>query len=276
MRQLFPPIPGGAVDVDPVAAYLPAAFASPQDVTSATTGLDRPWTTVNMVASMDGAVTVDGRSAGLSDPGDREIFRILRAMADVVVVGAGTARTERYGPARIAPHLAGGRVERGQAPAPPIAMVSTSGRIDDDLPVVDPEVADGAPLPMVITCEAGARQASKLGERAEIIVAGGDRVDLVAAFSALGQRGMRVAVSEGGPMLNAAMVRLGLLDEVCLTVASLAVGGNAGRIIADDPQLETPVPMELAHVLEHEGTLYTRWRFAYDTSGTRADAASAD
>jgi riboflavin biosynthesis pyrimidine reductase len=60
---------------------------------------DRPWVLANMIASIDGAATdPTGRSAGLGGPADLRVFSAIRAVADVVLAGAGTVRTERYGP----------------------------------------------------------------------------------------------------------------------------------------------------------------------------------
>ena len=62
--------------------------------------LDRPWVKANFVSSVDGAVSLGGRSGGLSDTNDKKIFRLGRALADVVLVGANTAMIERYRPVR--------------------------------------------------------------------------------------------------------------------------------------------------------------------------------
>ena len=51
---------------------------------------------VNFVSSVDGAVSASGKSRGLQTPGDNHIFAALRDLADVVLVGAGTARAEGY------------------------------------------------------------------------------------------------------------------------------------------------------------------------------------
>ncbi len=114
-------VPRFEADVD--AAGLYAADHRPP-------GPDRPWVAVNMVASVDGAVTVEGRSGGLSSPGDKAIFFALRSVADVILVGAGTVRAENYGPPRISPEDQAARQARGQAPVPTIAVVS--GRLDLD------------------------------------------------------------------------------------------------------------------------------------------------
>ena len=89
MRQVYP---GGSALTD---AALAALYDYPD--------LGAPparWLRANMVASLDGAATVDGRSGGLSNEADQQVFAMLRAHADVILVGAGTARAEGYGPVR--------------------------------------------------------------------------------------------------------------------------------------------------------------------------------
>src|SRR6188472_1579578 len=77
MRRLLPLL---ADDVDLVDAY---AEPARQRVG------DRPWVLVNMIASLDGAVALGERSGGLGGEADRRVFFHLRALADVIVVGAG-------------------------------------------------------------------------------------------------------------------------------------------------------------------------------------------
>ena len=84
--------------------------------------LGAPHVRVNFVASTDGAVTVDGRSAGLGSDADRRVFGTLRELAEVVLVGAGTVRAENYGGAR--------KPTRGRADPPPIAVVTGSADHD--------------------------------------------------------------------------------------------------------------------------------------------------
>src|SRR3954454_7981907 len=107
--------------------------------------------TANMVAGLDGSAAVDGRVAGLSNAADRALFQQLRAEADVVLVGAGTVRAERYGPVRLTDAQVAARVDAGRAPRPPIAVVTRSLRLDWTAPLF----ADAtSPRPLVITCEA--------------------------------------------------------------------------------------------------------------------------
>jgi riboflavin biosynthesis pyrimidine reductase len=260
LRQLYPIATDGG-DVDLVAAYTPELdqwrATRPKGASA------RPWTRVNMVTSVDGAVTVSGRSGGLSDDIDKQIFRLLRFMADAVLVGAGTVRAERYGPARIPDDIADQRVARGQAAIPPIVVVSASGELDPGLPLLDPDLVGDGPVPIIVTCAGNEPVVRKLGGRAEALVAGDGAVDLALAMQLLGERGIEVVVSEGGPILNASMVHAGLLDEMCLTVSPLTVAGDAARIVGGNHEFPTPAPMELAHIIEADSTLYTRWRYPH-------------
>jgi riboflavin biosynthesis pyrimidine reductase len=192
-------------------------------------GRGRPWLLVNMVASIDGATAVDGVSGGLGGPGDHQVFAALRALADVVLVGAATVRAERYGP----PKRAGLR----------IAVVTSRAELDFASPlftsgaafVVAPE--DGPELP-VPTVRAG------LG-----------KVDLAAALPRLGGE---VVLCEGGPSLNAQLLAADLVDELCVTVAPLAVAGEAKRLI-HGPAM-APARFRLARVLEQDSELYLDYR----------------
>src|SRR5258708_22077632 len=100
-----------------------------------------------MVASLDGAISVQGRAGGLGSEADRHLFRVLRSLADVVVVGAGTVRAERYGPVKLAAELVAARRARGKPDLPPIAIVTRSCQLDWDSPLF----TETSVRPMVIT-----------------------------------------------------------------------------------------------------------------------------
>src|SRR6478672_2826570 len=105
---------------------------------------------VNFIASLDGAVTVDGRSEGLGSPGDRRIFQVLRALADVVLVGHGTAAAEGYRPMTADSAVGRLRASIGRPPTASIAIVSKRASLDPASRLVT-----GAVSPTVlITCAA--------------------------------------------------------------------------------------------------------------------------
>src|SRR5690554_3365426 len=90
-----------------------------------------PWLRVNMISSLDGEITdSEGRAGGLAGPGDRAAFRAQRAQADAILVGAGTARTEGYGPHRLHPSVAARR--RADGWTGPAAIVVVSLTLDLD------------------------------------------------------------------------------------------------------------------------------------------------
>ncbi|MGH3248516.1 MAG: pyrimidine reductase family protein, partial [Trebonia sp.] len=212
------------------------------------------WLRANMVTSADGAAYLDGRSAGLSSDDDKRIFGILRVLADVVLVGAGTARTEEYKPARARPSLAS--LREGRPAAATIALVTRTLGLDLASPLFT-EAPPGART-IVITCAAsdpGLRaEAAKV---ADVIVAGEEAVDLSQALNALADRGLRRVLCEGGPHLLGDLTAAGLLDELCLSLSPTLAGPGAGRIIAGPPSAARP--MTLGHVLAaDDGFLFLR------------------
>jgi len=202
---------------------------------------------VNFASSVDGAATIEERSRGLSSDADRDLFHLLRAMADVVLVGAGTARAENYGGAR----AAGDHV-------PAIAVVSRSLDLDPRARLF----TDTQVRPIVVTC-AGAPEEPRrqLDDVADVIVAGEDVVDVKRALDLLAERGLEHVICEGGPHLFGWLAAAQAFDELCLTLAPVLAGGQAKRIIAG-VESELVDPLRLVHVLEADGHLYLRYSTA--------------
>ncbi len=219
---------------------------------------DGTWVRANFITSVDGGATADGRSGGMGGPGDRHIFNLLRELADVIVVGAGTVRIEGYSGAQMGVARRQGRQARGQSEVPQLAIVTKSGRLDRDMAVFTrTEVA-----PLVLTCAAAAAETRRrLGDLCDVVdCSGGDpgEVDEVALLAGLAARGMRRVLTEGGPMLLGAFVQRDLLDELCLTIAPSLVGGLARRIATGPGQVLTR--MRCAHILTDDaGYLYARY-----------------
>ncbi len=106
---------------EPLAGFVGARRTSPGE---------RPWVMINVVESVDGATAVSGESRGLSGPADREVFHALRGIADAIMVGAGTVRSDNYGPMRPRPGVREARTARGQSPVAPIVVISRSLDLD--------------------------------------------------------------------------------------------------------------------------------------------------
>lgn len=230
-------------------ADLPELYAYPTE---------RPWVRANFIASLDGAATLGGTTAALGGPTDRALFNLLRELADVILVGAGTVRIEGYAGARPGVAQRQRRRARGQGEVPPLAIVTKSGHLERDMPVFTRTEV----VPLVLTCTAAAEATrARLGGLADVIdCSGGDpaRVDEAAMLAALTERGLHRVLTEGGPMLFGSFVERGMLDELCLTIAPCLVGGRGERIATGPGQLVTH--MRCAHILtDDDGFLYTRY-----------------
>ncbi|WP_248965860.1 pyrimidine reductase family protein [Sphaerisporangium perillae] len=235
MRRI---LPSPADDVD-----LADAYAYPR----------RDWLRLNMVAGADGGTWLKGVSEGLSGKGDRRVFGVLRGLADVVLAGAATVRTEAYGPAR--PRPSWRELREGRPLAPPIAVITR--RLDLDL--ASPLFTEAEPYArtIVITTERAPKDRREEAARyADVIVAGDDRVDMALAVAALSERGLGRILCEGGPRINGQLAAAGLVDELCLTISPLLTGGDAARIL-NGPASSTP--LNLSHVLEEEGFLFCKY-----------------
>jgi riboflavin biosynthesis pyrimidine reductase len=202
----------------------------------------RPTVRLNMIASIDGATAVAGLSGGLGGPADHALFAVLRSQADIVLVAAGTVRAEHYGPSQV-----------------PVAVVSRSCRLDWDSPFFTAAITP----PFVITvAEAPALERKKAADLAEVIIAGERDVDLAFALGVLAERRFARVLAEGGPSLNGQLMAAGLVDELCLTLSPLLVGGEAKRILAgpDLGLLGARLGWSLRSLCEQDGFLFLRYR----------------
>ncbi len=216
------------------------------------------WVRANFITSVDGGATSGGSSGAMGGPGDRFIFNLLRELADVIVVGAGTVRIEGYSGAQLSVAQRQHRQASGQSEVPPLAIVTKSGQLNRDMAVFTRTEVP----PLVLTCTASAAQTRRLlSGLCEVLDCSGsdpEKVDEAALLATLGARGLRRILTEGGPMLLGSLIDRGMLDELCLTIAPYIVGGQARRIAAGPGQQLTG--MRCAHVLTDDaGYLYTRY-----------------
>lgn len=188
-----------------------------------------------MVTSLDGAVEVDQRSAALSCPDDAALVSALRAIADVILVGAGTVRAEGYGP----PKRAGQR----------IGVVTASGNIDTTTALfasgagflIVPE--DGPPIP----------------DGVDVVRAGTGTVDIALALRRLGDvvGNPTFAHVEGGPGLNGSLLDAGCVDELNLTISPRLAGGDSVRIVTGAESVVRDY--DLVHLARSGSFLFGRW-----------------
>ncbi len=214
----------------------PAALFDEVDL-AALAPADRPYVVVNMVSSVDGRATVDGRSEGLGGPADKAVFFELRASVDAVLAGTGTLRAEGYRRLVRKPERQEQRARRGLEREPIALILSRSGDVPDIPLLHDPEAR-----PVVYT---------------------GDEAEPVGALRRLrAEHGVRSLLCEGGPSLNAALLASGLVDELFLTVSPLLAATADPLTIVGEAGLDAPVPLELVWALEGDGMLLLRYAVA--------------
>lgn len=220
------------------------------------------WLRANMVSTLDGAASgADGKTGSMNTEADRQVFRLLRALADVVIVGAGTARVEGYRRPR-PPGDSRATLRAGRSRAPALVVVSRSANLPLQLvaPLSHEDTRRGLGDVMLATCAAAGEQAldaafEALGEH-HVMVLGEDEVDLVAMVEHLTVRGLSRMLTEGGPHLLRDMVAAGVLDELCLTVVPHVLAGEHPRILSGEG-VDSALSPRL--ILESEGTLLGRW-----------------
>lgn len=207
---------------------------------------DKLWLRTNFVSTLDGAAYDEsGKSGSLGGEVDTRVFALLRSLADVIIVGAGTARTEGYRPVGTEEVDADLRTRLGLAPVPPIAVVSR--RLD---------IPDALRDQLLITTT-DAPELDALREDMDVLAFGEGVIDWPAVLAELASRGLTRVLCEGGPTLHGTLVAQDLVDDLCLTISPVLAAGAAPRI-AHGPEAVTH-DMERAHVLDAEGVLLTRW-----------------
>ncbi len=213
-----------------------------------------PHLRANFIASLDGAATVGGLSGGLNDEWDKQVFDTLRRLADVVIVGAGTVRSEGYGALQLDGDAAAWRREHGLAEHPRFAIVT--GRLELD--ASGPVFAEAPVRPIVLThAGAPADRRARLSEVADVLDCGEHSVRPDRLVEVLREQGLPQMLTEGGPTLFGSLIDAGVVDELCLTIAPLLASGASRRIATGGD--ETPQRMRMAHALPGGPMLFLRY-----------------
>lgn len=242
-RQLLPH--PATVDVASLLASLAAELEPPAD---------RPYTFVNFVASADGRATLQGRSGGLGDVGDRAMFHGLREQVDAVLIGTATLRAEHYGRVLGKSERRERRLAGGRAAEPLACIVSRSGDVPTGIPLfAEPEAR-------VIVYSTRAPDISSCAAQIEVVVIERDELSLATVLQRLRtDHDVRVLLCEGGPTMFGAMLAENVVDELFLTLAPKLAGGAPGPAITAGPQLPEPRELAIRWLLERDGSLYIRY-----------------
>ena len=237
--------------------YPAAGETSPEELVSGL-GLgelappDRPYLVLNMVATLDGKATVEGRTRAMSSEADRALFHQLRTQVDAVLVGATTVAVEGYGRLVKSDELRAKREREGLAPDA-LAVVA-SARLN-----LPPEAK--------LLSEAGQRVVIATGSDEELdgaaaaveyLRVGDDLQLLLARLRA--EYGVRSVLCEGGPTLNSYLLVAGLVDELFLSLSPQISGGTGAPTIVEGRPLMQPRDASLIWLYESDGDLFGRWR----------------
>jgi riboflavin biosynthesis pyrimidine reductase len=244
MRRLLPDPDPGPLDVAALIASLELGTRAPES---------RPYTVANFVESADGRATFNGRSSDLGDDGDKQVFRALRSVCDVVLVGTGTLATEHYGRLVRDDALVAARRARGLPVQPLLCTVTRSGRVSREIPLLhDPDAR------MIVY----AGTAVDLGDVAadvEVVTVDPDELSVSWALRDLRARhGTRLVLCEGGPTVLGQLIDQAALDELFLTLAGKLAAGDGPAIIGG-LTLSAPLVLSLLWLLEQDGSLFLRY-----------------
>jgi riboflavin-specific deaminase-like protein len=244
LRRLLPD-PGEVTVVDAVAGLDLGARAPAR----------RPCVACNMVASADGRAAVAGKSGGLSNAADRELFHELRTAPDAIMVGSGTLRTERYGRFVRDPERRARREAAGRAPDPIGCVVSRSLRLPVDIPLFQD------PHSTVVVYTASQHELPSCPARVSVVRLCEEELTLTTVLDRLrADHDVRSVLCEGGPTILGALLLEDLLDELFLALAPKLVGGGRDPATVEGPGLSVPIDLELAWALESEGCVFLRYR----------------
>jgi riboflavin-specific deaminase-like protein len=212
----------------------------------------------NFAVSIDGMVAIGGRSSPLGGPSDRAAFMAMRAVSDVILVGAGTVRAEDYGPVRLEDAAQERRVARRQAPLPALAIVSNRA---DLAPAA--RVFSGPAKPLLLTSASAAKARADLAAVSEMVVCGEETVDLAQGLEMLRARSLGRVLCEGGPALLGSLIESELLDELCCTTTPALVGPGQRSLSGDRPRPQ-PFRLRLTAALEGDGMIFARYAHGGD------------
>jgi len=214
----------------------------------------RPHLRANFVASLDGSATLGGLSGGLNDEWDKQVFDTLRMLSDVVVVGAGTLRTEGYTALVLDAAAVAWRRAHGLPDHPALAAVSSRLALEPEASMF----TEAPRRPLVLThSDAPADRRRALAEVADVLDCGRGAVDPDGLRNALAERALPQMLCEGGPRLFGALVAGDAVDELCLTLSGVLAGGSGPRIVAGSPEVARR--MRLAHARPGGAMLFLRY-----------------
>lgn len=234
-------------------------------------GFDEPRVYANFVSTLDGVVAIPAipGSNALINAGskaDHFVMGLLRAFADVVLIGSGVMRASPGGtwrPEKVYPPAGAAFAELrrslGRRETPEIAILTGRGSIDPSHPVLESDA-------VVLTSDTGAaRLAGALPSASEVVALSSEiTIDPTLVVETLRERGHRLILCEAGPHTFGSLVEGGVVDELFLTVSPLLAGeaerGSCLRLV-EAANLVPLTELRPLSIRRHQAHLFLRYEF---------------
>jgi 2,5-diamino-6-(ribosylamino)-4(3H)-pyrimidinone 5'-phosphate reductase len=226
--------------------------------------MERPYIFINSAMSADGKIsTKKRRQVKISGRMDFERVDELRATSDAVMVGIGTVLADDPSLTVKSEERRKRRIAQGKEENPVRIVVDSKARIPLDADIFNK--GDGRRI-VVVSNAAPQDKVKALMEKAEILAAGDDRVDLAMMCRELKRRGIERLMVEGGATLNWAMVRAGLVDEISVFIGNIIIGGKDAPTFMDGEGIsdkDEAIRLELVNYERMDEGIVLTWRVKY-------------
>ncbi len=193
--------------------------------------MDRPFTFINSAMSADGKISTKQRKQ-VRISGDVDFDRMdeLRATSDAVLVGIDTVLADDPSLTVKSSARRAARRDDGMAEDPVRIIVDSHGRTPLDADIFN----KGSGRRLIAVSKAAPHgRVESLRQKAEIVVAGEDRVDLEELVRRLKNMGVDRLMVEGGATLNWGLLSHGLVDEIYTFVGNMIIGGGSAPTLVD-------------------------------------------
>ncbi len=220
--------------------------------------MDRPFVFINCAMSADGKISsVLHSQVRISSRQDLARVDRLRASSDAVMVGIGTVLADDPKLTVKSDELRSDRIKRGAAPNPLRIVADSLARTPLDAEVL------GAGCTIAVSKAAPADRLRALSEKCEIIVAGNQQVDLAQLMGILSEKGVKRLMVEGGATLNWGMICAGLVDEICVYLGNMLIGGDQAPSLVGGAGFSNDFPkLELISFDLIDGGILLSWRIS--------------
>ncbi|WP_094226707.1 2,5-diamino-6-(ribosylamino)-4(3H)-pyrimidinone 5'-phosphate reductase [Methanolobus psychrotolerans] len=222
--------------------------------------MERPFTFINSAMSADGKIsTKERKQVRISGKVDFNRMDKLRAESDAIMVGIGTVLADNPSLTVKSPELRENRIKAGLNENPVRIIVDSKAKTPFDADIF--KKGEGKRI-IIVSESAPDEKVTKLQEKADIIVSGKDKVDLLQAMHELRKRGINRLMVEGGATLNWGMLSNGLVDEIYIFVGNLIIGGNSSPTFVDGegfPEKEL-LKLELIDAEKIEHGILLKWK----------------